>query len=179
MDIGYFIAKRQKLEMWSLAPLVLILLLGILSGAFRDHQINDLDEKDRLYKIIPLMEKIAKNAENIIDGFSTSSSGNVPEEKIISLLNQIAEAESFNLTSSSINLKPVKAGKPILELEIVVTGDGKLPSIIKFLDSVMNKEQLLSEKSFDIKPFSGKPEHYSAQLIFSRMALQKRNAGHE
>jgi multidrug efflux pump subunit AcrB len=179
MDMGCLIAKRQKLQIWSVTPLVLLLLLGALAGAFRNHKITVLDEQDRLYKIIPQMEEMIESSKDLLNEFSTSTSGgNIPEEKLITVFNKIAEEENFNLTSASVNLKRIKIGQPIMELEAVINGEGTLPSIIKFIDSAKSQQRLLNEKEFQIQQLPDQ-DIYSVKLVFSRMALQNGKTGNE
>lgn len=173
MDIGTLIAKPQQLRIWIITPVVIILLLGASSGTFRNYKVNVLAEQEKIYRVIPQMEKTLQGAQEIIQEFETQNkSGIGPGNELLASANRAAEKEQFNLTSAAVDMNLIEADGPIMELEATLLGEGTLTSIIKFMDTLISEQRLLSEKEFQLALMQNKEGRYSAKLVFSRMALQ-------
>lgn len=180
MDIGSLMAKRQTLRIWIITPILVILLLGVSSRAFRNYKVNVLAEQERLYRIIPQMEQTLAAAEKVLLEFGThAQQGLGAGDELLASAHKAAEKQKFNLTSAAVEMNRIKADIPLVELETALLGNGSLSSIIQFMNALMSEQRLLSEKEFQLVLMPDQQGNYSTKIICSRIALQNGNTSNE
>lgn len=180
MDVGSLIAKEQRMRIWSITPIVAILLLGISFGTFKNYKATNLADQEKRYQMIPQMESTLHESESFIQEFVTYNGNGVGlGDELIAAAAKIAEKEHFNLTSTEVKTRPILLDSSTLELEATIEGTGTLTSLIKFMDTLLIQQRLLSEKAVSLSLLPDKPGRYSAKFIFSRIALQKEKNAYE
>ena len=173
MDIATLIAKKDLFKLWVITPMAALLLLAASSNTFKIHKINALAQQDLLYNIIPNLEKTLAQADDVLSEFSAyNADGSEAGNELIGLLNEVAAAQNFELTSASVENSALDKQNNIQLMNAHIQGDGNLATIIKFMDEVLDQHPLLSEAAMNLIQTPGEPGIYSASFTFTRLIIE-------
>jgi len=138
-----------------------------------------LQEQGAMAALLPDMAQSLETADTAIDGFPAIRA--TAADARSALTTRISElSQQHNFLANNVRIKSLKESGPIQRLEVTIEGEGRLLSIMKFVNDLQTPESLMSlvRASVRVNSFFPVPV-YSCDLGFEvgfAPSMQEREA---
>lgn len=179
MDLGLFRRRQSVFWLWVVCPLIAAAGIHYAVFLYCRHMAEMLQQQGAMALLLPDMVGALATAEDAINRFPAIRA--TAADARSALTTQISELSlQHNFLANNIRIKSLQESGPVQKLEIVIEGEGRLLSIMKFVNDLQTLESLMSlvRANVRINTFFPVPV-YSCDLGFEvgfAPSLQKKGA---
>lgn len=177
MDLGLFRRRRSVFWLWVICPLVAAGGIHFSVYLYCGRMAEMLQEQGAMAALVPDMADSLETADTAISSFPAIRA--TAADARSALTTRISELSlEHDFLANNVRIKSLTESGPVQKLEVTIEGEGRLLSIMKFVNDLQTPESLMSlvRSSIRINAFFPVPV-YSCELGFEvgfAPSMQKR-----
>jgi len=174
MNSVFFLNTRKKVLFSILAPLLFLIIFGLLFSTYFTSENRSLKERKTVIEAMPNIKQKISMADTIVKRYKIATSKIEVLESLNSHLNQMAQRNNFIIDSLTVEMQ---ARQPLDNktsiYKVAVKGEGSVATIIDFFNDVYFPDKLFVLEKVKLKMVKLTPEYvYNADFVFSYHCLQ-------
>lgn len=143
MDLGLFRRRRSVFWLWVICPLVAAAGIHYAVFFYCRHMAEMLQEQGAMAALLPDMVDSLETADDAVNSFPAIRA--TAADARSALTTRISELSlQHDFLANNVRIKSLTESGPIQKLEVTIEGEGRLVSIMKFVNDLQTPESLMS-----------------------------------
>jgi len=166
MDLGLFRRRRVVFWLWIVGPLLAAVVVHYSVFLYCGRMSAMLQERQALASILPGLQESLSASQAAIDTFpSVRATATDARAALTTRVSELSTKHGF--VANSLRISSLTESGPVQKLEVTIEGEGRLLSIMKFVNDLQTPESLMSlvGASLRINAFFPIPV-YNCELTF-------------